>query len=257
MKPSEAVAALNAEPPRQQQFIPTGSLGLDLALGGGYPVGGLTEITGDTATGKTALALLAVAQMQKLGMVVLADSWGEFRPERAERLGVDTGNLPVLSAVPAHLGPIRFLVTDSLPDGAKVRELHSLGRGDAQPLTVVATSMRYRNFSGRHPWVHLTWLPQGRVLAAVQTDTAPGLRTATLYPYAGGLDTGRELLQLGTDAGVIRKEGGRYYLRRSKNFPALDIYLGNGAQAAAKAASEVEWLPAAITRILTRADSAR
>ena len=75
--------------------IPTGSLTLDLALGiGGLPRGRIVEIYGPESSGKTTLALSAIAQCQKLGGVAaFIDAEHALDPVYAKRLGVDTENL--------------------------------------------------------------------------------------------------------------------------------------------------------------------
>ena len=75
--------------------IPTGSLGLDLALGiGGYPRGRVIEIYGPEASGKTTLALHAVAEAQKLGGIALyIDAEHALDVTYARRLGVRTDDL--------------------------------------------------------------------------------------------------------------------------------------------------------------------
>ncbi len=77
--------------------IPTGSLGLDLALGvGGVPRGRIIEIYGPESSGKTTLALSIVAQAQKLGgTVVFIDAEHALSPSFARLLGVDIENLHV------------------------------------------------------------------------------------------------------------------------------------------------------------------
>jgi recombination protein RecA len=77
------------------QVIPTGSLGLDLALGiGGYPRGRVIEIYGPEASGKTTLALHAVAEAQKLGGIALyIDAEHALDVTYARKLGVRTDDL--------------------------------------------------------------------------------------------------------------------------------------------------------------------
>lgn len=75
--------------------IPSGSIGLDLALGvGGYPRGRIIEIFGPESSGKTTLAIHAIAQAQKAGgLAAIIDAEHAFDRFYAEKLGVDTNNL--------------------------------------------------------------------------------------------------------------------------------------------------------------------
>ena len=75
--------------------IPSGSLGLDLALGvGGYPRGRIIEIYGPESSGKTTLAIHAIAEAQKQGgMAAIIDAEHAFDRFYAASLGVDVDNL--------------------------------------------------------------------------------------------------------------------------------------------------------------------
>ena len=75
--------------------IPSGSLNLDLALGiGGYPKGRVVEIYGPESSGKTTLAIHAIAECQKQGGIcAIVDAEHAFDKFYAENLGVDTENL--------------------------------------------------------------------------------------------------------------------------------------------------------------------
>jgi len=75
--------------------IPTGSLGLDVALGvGGYPRGRVVEIYGPESSGKTTLTLHAIAETQKKGgIAAFIDAEHAFDRYYAESLGVDIENL--------------------------------------------------------------------------------------------------------------------------------------------------------------------
>ncbi len=79
----------------QAETISSGSLGLDLALGiGGYPKGRVVEIYGPESSGKTTLAIHAIAECQKKGgMAAIIDAEHAFDRFYAESLGVDTENL--------------------------------------------------------------------------------------------------------------------------------------------------------------------
>lgn len=75
--------------------IPTGSLALDVALGvGGYPRGRIIEIYGPESSGKTTLAIHAIAEAQRMGgLAAIIDAEHAFDPTYAERLGVDIERL--------------------------------------------------------------------------------------------------------------------------------------------------------------------
>ena len=75
--------------------IPTGSIGLNAALGvGGYPKGRIIEIYGPESSGKTTLAIHAIAEAQKAGgIAAFIDAEHAFDRFYAEHLGVDVGNL--------------------------------------------------------------------------------------------------------------------------------------------------------------------
>lgn len=76
------------------ETFPTGSLSLDLALGGGIPKGRVVEVYGPESSGKTTLTLHAIAEIQKLGgTAAFIDAEHALDPSYAKRIGVDVGNL--------------------------------------------------------------------------------------------------------------------------------------------------------------------
>jgi recombination protein RecA len=77
------------------EAIPTGSIGLDLALGiGGYPRGRVIEIYGPESSGKTTLTIHAIAEVQKQGgIAAFIDAEHAFDSAYAKNLGVDVDNL--------------------------------------------------------------------------------------------------------------------------------------------------------------------
>ncbi|QQS22004.1 recombinase RecA [Candidatus Saccharibacteria bacterium] len=78
------------------ELLSSGSLSLDIALGGGYPKGRIIEIYGPESSGKTTLTLHAIAEIQKQGgTAAFIDAEHALDPAYAKRLGVDTENLLV------------------------------------------------------------------------------------------------------------------------------------------------------------------
>jgi recombination protein RecA len=91
----EAIMKLGDKPKVNVDAIPTGSLGLDWALGiGGFPRGRIIEIFGPESSGKTTLALHAVAEAQKRGGVcAYIDAEHAMDPEYSKKIGVKIEDL--------------------------------------------------------------------------------------------------------------------------------------------------------------------
>ena len=78
------------------ELLSSGSLSLDIALGGGYPKGRIIEVYGPESSGKTTLTLHAIAEIQKQGgTAAFIDAEHALDPSYAKKLGVDTDNLLV------------------------------------------------------------------------------------------------------------------------------------------------------------------
>ena len=90
-----AIMKFGESPRVDVNVIPTGSVGLDLALGvGGIPRGRIIEIFGPESSGKTTLSLHIVAEAQKLGGVcAYIDAEHAMDPEYTKKLGVNINNL--------------------------------------------------------------------------------------------------------------------------------------------------------------------
>lgn len=92
---SGSVMRLDEAAQLDADVIPSGSIGLDDALGiGGYPRGRIVEIYGPESSGKTTLAIHAIAEAQKLGeMCAIVDAENAFDRTYAKNLGVDLSKL--------------------------------------------------------------------------------------------------------------------------------------------------------------------
>lgn len=91
-----AIMQLGADHKIDVETFSTGSLSLDLALGGGIPKGRIIEVYGPESSGKTTLTLHAVAEIQKQGgTAAFIDAEHALDPAYAERIGVNIANLLV------------------------------------------------------------------------------------------------------------------------------------------------------------------
>lgn len=89
-----SIMKLGETPKMDVELLHSGSLSLDLALGGGYPKGRIIEIYGPESSGKTTLTLHAIAEIQKQGgQAAFIDAEHALDPAYAKRIGVDTANL--------------------------------------------------------------------------------------------------------------------------------------------------------------------
>ena len=125
------------------QLIPSGSLSLDLALGGGYPKGRIIEIYGPESSGKTTLTLHAIAEIQKMGgTAAFIDAEHALDPAYAKRVGVDTQNLLIsqpdngeqaleICETLVHSGAVDLIVVDSVAALVPQAEIDG-DMGDAQ-----------------------------------------------------------------------------------------------------------------------------
>lgn len=89
-----SIMKLGEAPKMNIELIPSGSLALDLALGGGWPKGRIIEIYGPESSGKTTLALHAIAEIQKQGgQAAFIDAEHALDPAYAKKIGVKTEEL--------------------------------------------------------------------------------------------------------------------------------------------------------------------
>ncbi|PIT96883.1 recombinase RecA [Candidatus Campbellbacteria bacterium CG10_big_fil_rev_8_21_14_0_10_35_52] len=115
----ESIMKLGDAPKVGVDAIPTGSIGLDWALGiGGFPRGRIIEIFGPESSGKTTLALHAIAEAQKKGGIcAFIDAEHAMDPEYAKRLGVKTSELLISQP---DTGEQSLEITESLVRSGKI-----------------------------------------------------------------------------------------------------------------------------------------
>jgi recombination protein RecA len=88
-----AVVTFNKDSVQKIERFPSGSIGLDIALGGGYPKGRIIEIYGTQSGGKTTLTLHAIAEIHKMGgTAAFIDAEHAFDPTYAKSIGVEVEN---------------------------------------------------------------------------------------------------------------------------------------------------------------------
>lgn len=175
--------------------VPTGSLGLDLALGtGGWTRGHLIELFGEPGSGKTTLSLMAVASVQAAGgNAALIDAEHALDPARAERLGVDLSSLPIVQpdsgeqalAIGEMLlqsGGVDLLVVDSIAALTPRAELDAGVGMMPSGLQAALVSQALRRWSAAARRTHATVL----MLNQIRFDAAASRRGVEYDATAGG-----------------------------------------------------------------------
>lgn len=239
MTPGEAVARLDALDSPAPEFVSTGSVGLDLALGtGGYPLGRVSEIYGEAFCGKTTLALSAIPAMQKLGTVAYVPLDGDFNPEYARRIGIDLDRLMIVSCFTGNQLqslPADFIVLDSLSSNEQYQAiLPYLGGRTVLTVSQVrcAVGDTFRSTTGGYAWnasVKVRLHRHGKGVAAmIRTSAyAPNYTGAEFALNGSGIDHVGEVLDLAVRTGLVATENGRYTYAGE--------YLGHGRTAALEA----------------------
>ena len=194
-----SVMRLGDEADRHVAANPTGSIGLDIALGiGGYPKGRIIEIYGPESSGKTTLALHAIAEVQKNGgYVAFIDAEHALDPKYARALGVDVDNLILsqpdtgeqaleIAEALIRSGSVDTIVVDSV--AALVPEAEINGEmGDSHVgLQARLMSQAMRKLSGAISKTNTTAIFINQIRATVgimfgNPETTPGGRALKFY----------------------------------------------------------------------------
>jgi recombination protein RecA len=143
------------------EVIPTGSIGLNAALGvGGYPKGRIIEIYGPESSGKTTLAIHAIAECQKAGgIAAFIDAEHAFDRFYAEKLGVDVNNLYIsqpdngeqaleIVEMLAQSGAIDIIIVDSVAALVPQQELDGVMSDNQVGLQARLMSKAMRKLAG-------------------------------------------------------------------------------------------------------------
>lgn len=102
--------------------IPSGSLSLDWAIGGGFPLKRIVELYGPYSSGKTLIAMRVIAEAQKMGLpTVFVDAEKSFEKEHAEAVGIDLSKLMYVdSSAGEHIFNFVRQLLEEVPKGVIV-----------------------------------------------------------------------------------------------------------------------------------------
>jgi recombination protein RecA len=227
-----AVGAVSDAP--ELEYFSTGSVGLDLALGGGWPKGYISEIHGPTACGKTTLVHATIERVA--GSVLLVDHDGDYPRLKSEP--VITRSLEAVRMAFARGIEFDLVVFDGIPHQDTVKEIEAL-LSDYPCTALCVTQEREQIVSRGRSTVSIGptggWLSEpsvrvrlspggdGYTQAEVQRNVfrCPVYQPVYFLAADSSIDTSEELLSLGVLAGYVRDAG-------SKHYWLGEDYLGHG-----------------------------
>jgi len=224
-------------------FVSTGSLGLDRALRtGGWPVGKISVVYGETFCGKTTLALSSLRAMMKLGYAAYINFDRDFNPDYASALGIQVDRLLVLHQIPpSHLpAPIDFMVVDSVHDEGDAQDVRDFAAHHDVTILAVSEERRWYEpvwqkyltksfFKDATVRVHMRKSVDSMRMQVIKNPYHPVGQVCEFKCCQTGIDALDEIFQIALQKGLIRKQGAWYYLG--------DQLLGQGEAVAQRALS--------------------
>ena len=209
----------------QVEVIPTGSIALNVALGvGGYPRGRIIEIYGPESSGKTTLAIHAIAEAQKAGgIAAFIDAEHAFDRFYAAKLGVDVDNLWIsqpdngeqaleIAEQLIRSSAIDIIVIDSVAALTPKAEIEGDMGDNKVGLQARLMSQALRKLTGTVSKTRTTCIFINQ------------LREKIGVMFGEGISHSGEIIDLGAELGIIKKSGSWYSYNDTK--------LGQGRDAA-------------------------